>query len=92
MPSDRRSIEALKNILSQIELLISTTDLLPENRTNRSLSLLRAAHALVDDLLNQPYMTPAAFLGSKGGSATAQKSLGLIGSAPALKCAGVVES
>jgi len=48
--ADRASIEALKNILSEIELLISTTTLMPENRTPRCLELLKTASALADDL------------------------------------------
>jgi hypothetical protein len=50
---DRSSLEALKNMIEQVELLISTTTPLPENRTPRSQELLRAASALVDDLLKQ---------------------------------------
>jgi hypothetical protein len=53
MPTDRDSIQALKNIIEQIELLISTTVELPENRTIRCRELLRAADALVDDLMKQ---------------------------------------
>jgi hypothetical protein len=44
MPSDRQSLQALKNIIEQIELLISTTEPMPENRTPRCQELLRAAH------------------------------------------------
>lgn len=51
MQLDRESIQALKNIIEQIELLISTTVPLPENRTLRCQELLRAALALTDDLL-----------------------------------------
>ena len=53
MPTDRDSIQALKNIIEQIELLISTTVELPENRTARCVELLRTAEALTDDLLAQ---------------------------------------
>ena len=53
MPTDRDSIQALKNIIEQIELLISTTVELPENRTPRCLELLKSANALIDDLLAQ---------------------------------------
>jgi len=53
MPTDRDSIQALKNIIEQIELLISTTVELPENRTARCRELLRAADVLVDDLMKQ---------------------------------------
>jgi hypothetical protein len=48
--TERASAEALKNIITQVEDLISTTVPLPENRTPRCLELLRAAKALADDL------------------------------------------
>jgi hypothetical protein len=51
MQPDKDSIEALKNIIEQVELLISTTAPLPENRTARCQELLRAAMALTEDLL-----------------------------------------
>jgi len=50
MPSDRASAEALKNMIAEVELLLSTTVALPENRTARCLELLRAAKALAEDL------------------------------------------
>jgi len=50
---DRESLEALRNMIEQVELLISTTEPLPENRTPRCQELLRAALALTDDMLNQ---------------------------------------
>ncbi|SRR5258708_7728285 len=53
MQPDRSTLEALGNIIEQGELLISTTVPLPENRTPRCQELLRAASALVDDLLKQ---------------------------------------
>jgi hypothetical protein len=53
MPSDRSSIQALKNIISEVDLLISTTAPMPENRTPRCRELLRTAAALADDLLRQ---------------------------------------
>jgi hypothetical protein len=54
MPSDRASLDALKNMLSELELLLSTTTPLPENRTARCLELLRAGTALLDDLRRTP--------------------------------------
>jgi hypothetical protein len=50
---DRSSIDALRNIIAQVDLLISTTEPLPENRTPRCRELLRAAAVLVDDLAQQ---------------------------------------
>ena len=71
MPSDRASLQALKNLLTETNLLISTTEPLPENRTPRTLELLRASLALTDDLLKQTGKPAAAILGHKGGTATA---------------------
>ena len=73
MPSDRASLQALKNLLTETDLLISTAEPLPENRTPRCSELLRAALALTDDLLNQTGKTAAAIMGHKGGTTTAQR-------------------
>jgi hypothetical protein len=73
MPSDRKSIEAIQSIISEVELLISTTDPLPENRTTCALDLLHTASALADDLLKQQRMPAAVAMGHKGGSATAKR-------------------
>ena len=73
MPSDRSSIRALKNIISEVDLILETTPPLPENRTNRSRELLRAALALTDDLMAQAKMPKAAAMGHAGGSTTARK-------------------
>ncbi|HKS96746.1 MAG TPA: hypothetical protein VJV74_11540, partial [Terriglobia bacterium] len=62
MPTDRASLQALKNLLSETDLLISTTDPLPENRTPRCRELLRAALALTDDLMHSAKESPAATL------------------------------
>lgn len=72
MPSNRTDLRALRNLISEAELILSTTNL-PEGRTPRSLELLRAALALTDDMLKQDRMTAAAALGHKGGSETARK-------------------
>lgn len=37
-------------MLEQVETLIATTTPMPENRSARSLELLKAARAIVDDL------------------------------------------
>src|ERR1017187_5750254 len=73
MPSDRASLQALKNLLTETDLLISTTEPLPENRTPRCRELLRAALALAGDLISQAKMPAASAMGHKGGSATAHK-------------------
>jgi|SRR5579872_47909 len=75
MPSDRSSLQALKRLISEVDLLLETTTPLPENRTVRSRELLRAALALTDDLLAtaKPGKSAAAILGSKGGNAIAKR-------------------
>ena len=73
MPSDRASLQALKNLLTETDLLISTIEPLPENRTPRFRELLRAALALADDLMSQAKMPAAIAMGHKGGSETARK-------------------
>ena len=72
MPSNRTDLRALRNLISEAELILSTINL-PEGRTPRVLELLHAAVALTDDLLAQDRMTPAEALGHKGGSATAKR-------------------
>jgi hypothetical protein len=47
-------IEALKNILDQVETLINTTVPLPENRTARCLELLGSAKAMADHWKRPP--------------------------------------
>ncbi len=73
MPSNRTDLQALKNLISEAELILATSPDLPQGRTPRSLELLRAALALTDDLLKQQRMTPAAIMGHKGGSSTMAK-------------------
>src|ERR1019366_2228015 len=71
--SNRQSLEALKNMLSETDLLLSTTTPLPENRTPRCRELLSDALALADDLLKQGQVAPAVAMGHKGGSAPAKR-------------------
>jgi len=74
MPVDKRSLEALKNILTEIDLLVSTSPQpMPQNRTPRCLELTKAALALTDDIMKQVRMAPAVMLGHKGGSTTSQR-------------------
>lgn len=74
MPVDKRSLEALKNILTEIDLLISTSPApLPQNRSPRCLELTHAAIALTEDIIKQTRMTPAVVLGHKGGSVTSKR-------------------
>ena len=64
MPSDRSSLQALKRLISEVDLILATTVPLPENRTARSRELLRAALALSHDLLalSSAAKSPAAIL------------------------------
>jgi hypothetical protein len=73
MASDRSSLEALRNLILEADLILETTPPLPLNRTAACRESLRAAVAIADDLLKHSRMTAAAVLGSKGGSTTARK-------------------
>jgi len=73
MPSDRASLKALKNLISEVDLILETTTDLPQNRTGRSRELLRAALALTDDLISQAKMPSASAMGRIGGATTARK-------------------
>ena len=73
MASDRSSLQALKNLISETDLILETTPDLPQNRTGRSRENLRAALAIVEDLLKHSRANAAAVLGHKGGSTTARK-------------------
>ena len=72
MTSNRRELTALKNLISETDLILSTTKL-PENRTARCRELLRSALALTDDLLSQAKLPAATILGRKGGTVTAKR-------------------
>jgi hypothetical protein len=71
--SNHASIEALKNLISETDLILSTTEPLPEKRTPRCRELLSAALALADDLVKQGPETAAVALGHKGGSTTSRR-------------------
>lgn len=75
MPADRDSLDALKNLLEQADLILETASPLPENRTATCRENLRAALAITDDLTRQAKIKtlPAAVLGHKGGSVTSQR-------------------
>jgi len=75
MASSRVSLTTLRKLISETDLILSTTEL-PENRTARCRELLASAIALADDLLSHTKpakASPAALLGRKGGSVTAQR-------------------
>lgn len=73
MPSDRSSLQALKNLISEVDMILETTPDLPQNRTGRSRELLHAALALADDLISQAKMPAASAMGHIGGSETARR-------------------
>ena len=72
MGSNHQELTALKNLLSQADRILETAPALPENRTGACRELLGTALALTDDLIKHS-TTPAALMGSKGGSATAKR-------------------
>jgi hypothetical protein len=72
MATNRTELSTLKNLLSETDLILSTTEL-PENRTARCRELLRSALAMTDDLLTQDKLPAARILGHKGGSETAKR-------------------
>ena len=72
MTTSRTELQALKNLISEVDLILETTPL-PQNRTARSRELLSAALELTDDLIIQTKLLPAAVLGRKGGSTTAKR-------------------
>ena len=68
----KNDLRALRNLISEAHLVISTTPL-PEGRSERASELLNAAIRLADDLISQDKQPPAAVIGAKGGKATAKK-------------------
>ncbi len=73
MPTDRASLQTLRNLIADTDLILETIPDLPQNRTACCRENLRMALALVDDLIKQQRMTPAAVMGHKGGSITSRK-------------------
>ena len=72
MLKGKTDLKALRNLISEAELILSTTEL-PQNRTARCRELLRTALALTDDLISQAKLPAASLLGRKGGSVTAKR-------------------
>jgi hypothetical protein len=72
MASNKTELRALKKLITEADLILSTTDL-PQNRTARCRELLKSALALTDDLINQAKLPAAALLGQNGGSVTAKR-------------------
>jgi hypothetical protein len=72
MASVRKELGTLKNLLTEADTILSTTEL-PEGRAVRCREILRSALALADDMLKSARMPAAAALGRKGGSQTAKR-------------------
>lgn len=73
MASSRTELNALRNLISEADLILETTPPLPQNRTAAARDNLRTALALVDDLIGQTRLNAAAVLGKRGGSAIAKR-------------------
>lgn len=72
MASNRQELTALKNVLSETDRILETTDL-PQNRTARGRELLKAALALTDDVISQSKLSAASVMGRKTGSVIAKR-------------------
>lgn len=67
-------MRALRNLISEADLIIETSPPMPQNRSGAARENLKAALAIVDDLLKQTKLgTAAVALGSKGGSTTSKR-------------------
>lgn len=73
MPIGRTELNALRNLISEADLILETTPPLPQNRTGAARENLRTALALVDDLIGQTRLNAAAVLGRKGGASIAKR-------------------
>ena len=69
MPASKTDLQALRNMIAEVETILTTTTL-PEGRAERASELIGAAVKLADELLKT---SPAATLGAKGGKTTAQR-------------------
>ena len=69
MPKTKTDLRDLRNLISEADLILSTTTL-PEGRAERACELLKAAVALADHLIT---ISPAAIIGKLGGLKTAQR-------------------
>jgi hypothetical protein len=72
MAQNALELATLKNLLTEADHILSTTEL-PEGRAVRCRELLRSALAMTDDMLKHAKMPAAALLGRKGGSQTAKR-------------------
>lgn len=73
MPNNRTELKTVKSLIEDADLILETTPDLPQNRTATTRERLKAALAIVDDLLGQERLSAAAILGRKGGKAASRK-------------------
>jgi hypothetical protein len=73
MASNRGDPRTLKRLLSDTDLILSTTVALPENRTTRCRELLKAAIAMTDDLIAHARLPEDEERARKGGLVIAQR-------------------
>ena len=73
MPIGRNELIALKNLISEADLILETSPLLPENRTGAARENLKTAIALAEDLISQSRLSAASVLGRKGGASIAKR-------------------
>lgn len=69
MTPRRNDLKALRGMIAEAQHILATTQL-PESRSERAYELLTAAVHLADHLLE---INPAASLGKKGGTKTAER-------------------
>jgi hypothetical protein len=73
MPSNRTELKTVKSLIEDADLILETKPYLPQNRTAATREQLKAAIAIVDDLLSQERLSAAPILGRKGGKAASRK-------------------
>ena len=80
MASTRTELATLKSLLTEADLILSTTEL-PEGRAVRCRELLRSALALTGDLIGSAKMPAAAVSGAQGRLSDGQTGQRLLPSA-----------
>jgi len=73
MATNRGDLRTLKRLMSDTDLISSTTVALPENRTARCRELLKAAMAMTDDLIAHARLPEEEERARKGGLVIAQR-------------------
>jgi hypothetical protein len=73
MATNRGDLRTLKRLISDTDLILSTTVPLPENRTARCRELLKAAMAMTDDLIAHARLPEEEERARNGGLVIAQR-------------------